>query len=95
MWFAKAGVTGINAIARANFSDHGLTLQAAVAGQGVALGSNVLADEDLASARLVCPFELVMPTMDDYYLVTTKRALARPRVKEFVAWITHEAKSLG
>ena len=90
MWFAKAGLENVDTTAGANFSDHGLTLQAAIDGQGLALGSNVLAADDLEQGRLICPYQLSLTTITRYYLVAPRRAMVRPRIKEFVAWLTSE-----
>lgn len=91
MWFAKAGLEPIDTTGGPNFSDHGLTLQAAISGQGVALGSSVLAADDLEHGRLVCPYDLVLNAISHYYLVAPRRAIASPRIKAFIDWLRSEA----
>ncbi len=41
-WFAKVGLPAEDTISGSNFSDHALMVEAAAAGQGVALGSRIL-----------------------------------------------------
>lgn len=53
-WFAGCGVTS-EGVARLSFDNILMTLQAAVAGIGIALEGEFLAGEDLASGRLVVP----------------------------------------
>lgn len=55
-WLETAGMTQIDARAGITFNDDGHAIQAAVAGQGVALLSLVLVADDLASGTLVQPF---------------------------------------
>lgn len=51
------------------FTDSGLTLDAAVAGMGVALGRQMLVRDDLACGRLVQLFELSVPDDKRYHFV--------------------------
>jgi LysR family glycine cleavage system transcriptional activator len=53
-WFAGRGVVPVD-VARLSFDNILMTLQAAVAGLGIALEGEFLAGEDLASGRLVVP----------------------------------------
>src|SRR3546814_18098980 len=54
-WLAAAGVAGTRS--RGPTLSHGsLTLEAALRGEGVALGRSVLVAEDVAAGRLVEPF---------------------------------------
>jgi LysR family glycine cleavage system transcriptional activator len=55
-WLAAVGVSGIDAQRGPRFSSSILTLQAAAAGQGVALASSTLIADDLATGRLIRPF---------------------------------------
>jgi LysR family glycine cleavage system transcriptional activator len=73
-----------------HFSDYNLALQAAIAGQGVILGSKpVLAK--LEEAGLLCdPFNVQVATDIGYDLVITARAKRRPEVQCFIDWISAE-----
>ncbi len=86
-WFGAVGVENIDVISGINFSDFGLSLDAALAGQGAVLGSTILAASYLKSGELVMPFKTVLPTSDTYHMVYLPRHLARPAVKQFYDWL--------
>lgn len=86
-WFAKAGVAAAPPVAGPNFSDSGLLLQAAADGQGVALGSLLLATEDLRAGRLVVAHDLPLRSKLSYYAVCADRNLARPMIRSFHGWL--------
>jgi LysR family glycine cleavage system transcriptional activator len=85
--------SGIDLQAGASFNDASLALQAAVDGQGVALGRLTLAADDLAAGRLVQPFDVVLPNDYSYWLVYARAAAERPEVAAFRAWLLAEAKA--
>ena len=58
MWMLAAGVKDFNDTRGLHFSQTSLAVQAAVDGHGVALGDSTLVADELASGRLVKPFEL-------------------------------------
>src|SRR3546814_3883635 len=55
-WLQAAGVSGIDVQRGPGFSDSSMVVEAAAAGQGVALGHRWLAAADLESGRIVMPF---------------------------------------
>ena len=55
-WLAAAGATGVRAERGPRYSHSSLVLQAAIDGQGVALGRSTLVALDLEAGRLVRPF---------------------------------------
>ncbi|MEL7451734.1 MAG: LysR substrate-binding domain-containing protein [Pseudomonadota bacterium] len=56
-WFAAAGC-GRSPQSGPRLGDDGAILQAAVEGQGIALGRSLLVADDIASGRLITPFDL-------------------------------------
>ena len=91
-WLRAAGVTGVNINKGLRFSDGALALQAAVSGQGVALGSKALALDHLAAGRLIRPFELALMTDFGYYVVCSKKRAEEPDIMAFRRWILSEAQ---
>lgn len=91
-WLAAAGVEGVDAARGPRFSDHALALQAAAAGQGVALASRPLADDALATGSLVRPFAVELETGLGYDAV---RAPGEPpaAVAAFLEWLRTETGS--
>ncbi|WP_158045221.1 transcriptional regulator GcvA [Skermanella pratensis] len=92
MWLQSAGVRGVDAARGPRFTDSALVLQAAVAGQGIALARRVLAADDLDAGRLVAPFGITLPTELAYYFVAPPRYFDRPKVAAFYEWVCGEAK---
>jgi LysR family glycine cleavage system transcriptional activator len=91
-WVQAAGVTGVNVTKGLRFSDGALALQAALNGQGIALGSKALASEHLAARRLVRPFKLSLVTDFAYYLVCAKARMDEPDLVAFRRWLLSEAQ---
>jgi LysR family glycine cleavage system transcriptional activator len=91
VWCRAAGIAMPDAPAR-HFSDAALVLQAATAGQGVALARLSLVREDLESARLVRPFGPVVRTRFSYYAVATPALAQQPRVRAMVDWLAEQAR---
>ncbi|MFZ5789983.1 MAG: transcriptional regulator GcvA [Pseudomonadota bacterium] len=90
-WLAAAGVEGIDAQAGPRFTDHALALQAAVEGQGVALGSTALVADHIAAKRLVAPFSVCLDTPFAYYLVYPRASATRAEIRALADWLTAEA----
>ena len=69
-WFAAAGLPWSEPTQGPRLVDLGLNLEAAVAGQGVALGRPCLAHHWLASGSLVAPFQVTAVPAQQYRLRT-------------------------
>ncbi len=65
-----------------------MALQAAIEGQGIALGTTAIVADDLASGRLVLPFDLHLTTNFAYSLVWPKTLAGKPMVAGFHDWIS-------
>jgi LysR family glycine cleavage system transcriptional activator len=92
-WLMAAGVEGIDYRRGPGYTDSSMVIQAAVEGQGVALGRSALAADDLASGRLVKPFEVALPANFAYYVVYPPAAAEQPKVKAFADWLLEAAKA--
>ncbi len=91
MWLAAAGVRDCDAERGPRFSMASMAVQAAIAGQGVALAGSVLVDDDVAAGRLVKPFELRFPVKFAYYVVCPEATAEQPRIVAFRQWLRAEA----
>lgn len=91
-WFRAAGVTGVNVRKGLRFSDGALVIQAALSGQGVALGSKALALEHIAAGRLIRPFELSLVTDFAYYVVCAKSRADEVDLVAFRRWVISESR---
>ena len=96
MWMQSAGVTGIDATRGIHFGQGVMAIQAAMDGQGVALGDTSLAAADLRAGRLVRPFDLALKATPRfaYWVVTPPRAAERPLVQAFRKWLLAEAAAM-
>lgn len=90
-WLRAARVTGVDSTAGPIYHDSNLALDAAIAGEGVALGDDCLAFADLQSGRLVKPFNLACSS-GSYYFVYP--ALAKPdaSIAAFRSWLIGECR---
>lgn len=75
----------------ARFVDLGLTLAAALAGQGVALARLSLARHELAEGRLVQPLALTVAAERHYGLVTHR---ASPAAEAFAGWLHAHCRAI-
>ena len=93
MWLLAAGVRGVDTERGLHFGMGNLALQAAIDGQGVALGDSTLVSDDLAARRLVRPFALSLqaPLGFAYHLVYPAAALEKPLAAAFRDWLLAEA----
>lgn len=98
MWLSAAGVSDVNARQGPRFNQSSLVLEAAVAGQGVALAKAQLAEADLRAARLIRPFGAAQRVEFAYYFVSPPNRTALPKVEAFRQWLraeTAEADNRG
>ncbi len=89
-WLTAAGLSNVNAERGTIFTDASMLLEAAIAGQGVALAREVLARRELEAGRLVRPFEMSLPTRFAYYVVSPEETAERPKVRLFRDWLLAE-----
>lgn len=93
LWMQAAGIE-IDPPSHLRFSEETHAIQAAVAGQGVALASLILADDEIKAGRLVQPFGPVLPGRACHLLrAPGKRAAAVDPVADWLARELGEAAS--
>lgn len=94
MWFAAAGLTGVDTARGPGFDDSGLLIQAAIEGLGVALGRSVLVRGDLDAGRLVRPFDVALGAEFAYHLVYPPDLENAPKIEVFRNWLLATAGAL-
>lgn len=94
-WFAAAGVEG--ARCRGPTLSHGsLTIEAALRGEGAALGRSVLVAEDIAGGRLVELFpQIRLPAGRGYDLVHRPGEEQDPRIAALRDWLSEEVAAFN
>jgi LysR family transcriptional regulator, glycine cleavage system transcriptional activator len=90
-WLLAAGVRDIDTMHGPVYEDSSNLLQAAMAGEGVALGRSALAADDLAAGRLVKAFDISLPVEFAYYVVAPETSADRPKVAAFREWVIETA----
>ncbi|WP_181408008.1 LysR substrate-binding domain-containing protein [Pararhizobium mangrovi] len=86
-WLASAKVTGIAARTGIEFADVNLAMAAAIAGQGVVIGDNLIASTALAKGTLVRPFPTSIAAQGAYYVVAPHAFDDDPICAAFVEWL--------
>ncbi|MDQ2101364.1 LysR substrate-binding domain-containing protein [Azospirillum isscasi] len=94
LWRAAAGVD-LDGARSLSFSESVMVVQAAMAGQGIALGRPSLVLEALETGRLVCPFGPAVPCGDRYVLTAPAQGRGRRVLRAFRTWLLEEAAADG
>jgi LysR family glycine cleavage system transcriptional activator len=91
-WFAMMGVPAAR-IRGPGYSHGSMSIEAAIRGEGVALGRSVLVAEDLTAGRLVELFPSARLEVEwGYDLVYRIGSQDHPRVRAFRDWMTDEVR---
>jgi LysR family transcriptional regulator, glycine cleavage system transcriptional activator len=93
MWLLAAGTRGVDWTRGPRFGVSSMAIETAIAGQGVVLGSDVLCAADLASGRLVKPFDVRLALDFSYWIVSPQGTADRPKVAAFRDWLLTEASA--
>ncbi len=92
VWLEVMQLPGLRPAGSLRFSQYDQTIQAAIDGQGVALGTSPLVRQLIKQGRLVAPLAKKFESSRAYYLVTSAEAAERPEVKDFAGWLLRQAK---
>lgn len=82
----------INSLRGPRFELYSMIIEAALTGMGVGAIPRFLAEEHLASGRLVIPFEISVPGRSTYYLAYPEAKRQLPEVQAFRKWIQREVR---
>jgi LysR family glycine cleavage system transcriptional activator len=91
IWLDAAGLADSSPSQTLTFDQSATVIDAAVAGQGVALARSALAAADLQAGRLVRPFALSLPAPFAYSIVCPKPTAMRAKIVAFRSWLLAEA----
>jgi len=92
-WLTTIGVATDPAGQGPVFDDAIAAMNAAIAGQGVALAPSVLASHDLAGGRLVRPLAQSVPASSSYWTVCPENRSEEPKILAFRAWLSEQASA--
>jgi LysR family glycine cleavage system transcriptional activator len=91
LWLRAMQIEHIKPAGALHFSDYDQMMNAAVRGQGVALGRFPLTAGLIKERKLVAPFSHSMASPMGYHLLRSEASARKPEVDEFVAWLLDEA----
>ncbi|MCV0397427.1 MAG: LysR family transcriptional regulator [Rhizobiaceae bacterium] len=89
-WLAPHGMSATDLRPGDGFTDAALCLDAAIAGQGVMLGWQTLAQDAIAAGLLVAPLPGRATTGNAYWLVTPRHRTPNVAVAAFRRWLRQE-----
>ncbi|SIT04839.1 LysR substrate-binding domain-containing protein [Neptunomonas antarctica] len=87
VWLAANGVSNIQLEGGIVFSDANFVQSAAISGQGIAMGDNMVSGDALAKGLLIRPFDISIESPRAYYLVSSPEKVERPEVQAFMEWL--------
>jgi LysR family transcriptional regulator, glycine cleavage system transcriptional activator len=92
-WLDAMNLDNLKSAGTLRFSHYDQVVQAAIDGNGVAIGRNAHCARHLREGLLVAPFgSQAIVNWGTYFVLIAPRAAKRPVVKEFVAWLRDEIR---
>lgn len=92
-WLTANGQVRLRPAGAMHFSLYDQVIQAAIAGEGVALGRIPLIARFLDERSLIAPFAKRYDSPRSYFAIAAPHAAQRPEVVAFVAWLREEAQA--
>ena len=86
-WMLEAGIESIDEHRNVYFDSAHMALEAARAGDGIAMGDHPTVQKDLNEGRLVRLFDHAIPAIHPYYIVTPPSELMKPAARALETWI--------
>ena len=90
-WLTSFGMEDLKPAGTLHFSRYEQLIQAAVSGQGVALGLSPLINEPIRSGLLAAPFDTSVVGPRGYFLIRSTSGASKPQVDDFCRWVMAEA----
>ena len=90
-WLTALGIGELKFAGALHFSQYEQMIQAAISGQGVALGRQPLINDLIKSGALVAPFKQTLVGSRAYFIVESRLSAGKPQVSEFARWLIAEA----
>jgi LysR family transcriptional regulator, glycine cleavage system transcriptional activator len=91
-WAASIGATYKKSDGEVSFSLSSAAIDAAINGKGFVLAQLSMAAEDIASGRLVVPFDRPIKLAEPYFLAWDRAALEKPYGAKLRTWLMSVAK---
>jgi LysR family transcriptional regulator, glycine cleavage system transcriptional activator len=92
-WLTALGIAELKSAGALHFSQYEQMIQAAISGQGVALGRQALVSDLIESRALVAPFKQTLVGSRAYFIVESRLSAGKPQVREFAQWLLAERRT--
>ena len=90
-WLTALGIGDLKPAGVLHFSQYEQLIQAAISGQGVALGRQPLVNDLIGSGALAAPFKQTLVGPRAYFVIESRFSAGKPHVREFAQWLLAEA----
>jgi DNA-binding transcriptional LysR family regulator len=94
-WLTAQGLADLRPAASIRFDNYEQMIQAAVSGQGVAMGIGRLVSALMSQGKLVAPFCKSVIGSRAYFIIRSETTGDRPHVKAFVDWLIEQAHAVS
>ena len=94
-WLTALGIGELKSAGALHFSQYEQMIQAAISGQGVALGRQPLVSDLIESGVLVAPFKQTLVGSRAYFIIESRLSAGKPQVREFAQWLIAETRAAG
>ena len=92
-WLTALGIGELKSGGALHFSQYEQMIQAAISGQGVALGRQPLVSDLIESGALVAPFKQTLVGSRAYFIIESRLSAGKPQVSEFAQWLLAERRA--
>lgn len=92
LWLRAMKIEALKPAGMLHLSQYDQMIHAAIAGQGIALGSFPLVAQLLKEGRLVAPFKKSVASPLGYQLLRSSTSAQKPEVRDFHTWLLNEAR---
>jgi LysR family glycine cleavage system transcriptional activator len=92
-WLTALGIGELKSAGALHFSQYEQMIQAAISGQGVALGRQALVSDLIESGALVVPFKQTLVGSRAYFIIESRLSTGKPQVREFAQWLLAERQA--
>jgi LysR family glycine cleavage system transcriptional activator len=92
-WLTALGIGELKSAGALHFSQYEQMIQAAISGQGVALGRQPLVNDLIESGALAAPFKQTLVGSRAYFIIESRLSAGKPQVREFAQWLLAERRA--
>jgi len=90
IYLQAAGVSQTPPLRKVSYDSYILALEAAVAGEGVAMAEMAFVRADLAAGRLIKPFDFAVRRPGDWYFACEVNRRDEPHIRRFEDWLVEQ-----